>query len=363
MLSIVTIVGHLPAISHSIDIHLKLCAGGVGKPPREEKPQKPSMAQTHSEVAAQWHPIKNNGKQPTDFSAGSMERIVWICDHGCPSCGRPHEWEAEIARRTRPGMPTGCPICSGRKCCECSSLAAQRSDLMREWDWEANAELDPKQISLSSNRRVAWSCSRHGTWVTQVAGRVAGSGCPECANERKRGKRVPRGLLRDEHPELVKQLHPTKNAHIDLDMLTSGSHKRAVWVCNNCQDDPPGCPHPREWEAFIINRALLGSGCPYCSGRKVCPCKSLAQLVPEVAAQWHPTRNGDKQPDQYGPYSHHKVWWQHLCEQTGQLHEWQAVIGCRSISWELLQLIRCPHCYERVRGKLAGRRKASLVKR
>ena len=136
---------------------------------------------------------------------------------------------------------------------------------MREWDWEANAELDPRQISLGSTIRVAWSCSRHGTWVAEVRTRVAGSGCRKCAIEIRR--RVPRGLLRDEHPDLVKQLHPTKNAHIDLDKVTSGSDRKAVWVCTECQNDPLLCPHPREWEATISNRTQRGSGCPYCTGK------------------------------------------------------------------------------------------------
>ena len=161
---------------------------------------------------------------------------------------------------------------------------------------------------------------------------------------RKRGKRVPRGLLRDERPELVKQLHPTKNAHIDLDKVTFCSAKTAVWVCTECKDDPPGCPHPKEWEATIKDRTLLGSGCPYCAGKRVCPCKSLAQLAPALAVQWHPTSNGDKQPDQYSLYSNRKVWWQHLCEETQQLHEWQAAIFSRVNTWQKMQLLSCPHC-------------------
>ena len=182
----------------------------------------------------------------------------------------PHEWEAAIYNRAKCGMPIGCPFCAGQNCCECSSLAAQRPDLIREWDWEANAELDPMQISLGSTIRVAWSCSGYGTWVAEVRMRVAGSGCHKCAIEKRGRRRVPRGLLRDEHADLVKQLHPTKNAHIDLDKVTSGSIISALWVCKICQDVPPGCSYPREWEAPIQNRTLAGSGCPYRAGHRVC---------------------------------------------------------------------------------------------
>ena len=321
--------------------------------------RKCNLAETHPELAAQWHPTKNR-KQPTDFTAGSPLKVWWVCKEGCASCGRPHEWEARILKRTSVRMPTGCPVCSGLKCCECSSLAAQRPDLMRDWDWEANAELDPKQISLGSGRRVKWSCNRHGTWITTVQSRTdLGTGCPGCAVE-KRGKRVPRGLLKDEYPELVKQLHTTKNGHMDLDKVTSGSRMKAVWVCTMCQDDPPGCPHPRDWEATIHSRTIIGSGCPYCAGMKVCPCKSLAELVPDVAAQWHPTKNGGKRSDQYGQYSNQKVWWQHYCAETGQLHEWAAAINNRVHAWHAAQLLSCPKCSLSVKRGLISRRTAKL---
>ena len=54
-------------------------------------------------------------------------------------------------------------------------------------------------------------------------------------------------LLKHEHPELVAQLHPTKNAHIDLDKVTSGSQKSAVWVCHERKTtwmEFSSCMHP-----------------------------------------------------------------------------------------------------------------------
>ena len=115
---------------------------------------KPSIEETLSKLAAQWHPTKNNGKQPTNFTAGSAVKVWWICNKVCASCARPHAWEAMICRRATPGTPTGCPLCARRKCCESSSFAAQRSNLMRQWDWDANADLDPRQIALSSNKSI-----------------------------------------------------------------------------------------------------------------------------------------------------------------------------------------------------------------
>ena len=322
-------------------------------------PKKPSLAVTHPELARQWHPIKNGGKRAEDFRAGSGFSAVWLCPTPCSSCGKAHEWEARISNRAKAGNPTGCPFCWGLRVCTCSSLATTKPDLMARWDYAANESLDPEQISVSSSKKVSWVCSLHGSWLATVKRRAAGTGCPDCANLNKRGHASNRGLLKDEHPELVAQLHLTENEHLDLDKLTSGSRKKAVWVCHERQNAPPGCSHAHEWTALIRDRTgrtkREGSGCPWCFGLLVCLCNSLAVKAPEVAAQWHPTRNGDKRPDQYGAYSHEMVWWQHVSELTGELHEWRASIMGRVATWNINNRLSCRQCRREEHQKLIKR--------
>jgi very-short-patch-repair endonuclease len=60
---------------------------------------------------------------------------------------------------------------------------------------------------------------------------------------------------------------------------------------------------------------------------------------PEVAAQWHPTKNGDLRPSDVSFGTHTKVWW--LCPKTcteGCLHEWEATIKSRTNGRG------CPYC-------------------
>ena len=226
---------------------------------------------------------------------------------------------------------------------------------MARWDYAANGGLDPEQIGVSSNRKVSWVCSLHGPWLATVKSRAAGTGCPGCANLNSSRNASNRGLLKDEHPELIAQLQPTKNEHLDLDKVTSGSGLKAVWVCRERKNAPLGCTHAHEWSATILNRTSLGCGCPFCSGRVVCPCKSLAVKAPEVAAQWHPTRNGDKLPDQVAAYSHVIVWWQHVSELTGEVHEWKAAVTARVACWGAEGRLSCPKCYSERRVKLIAR--------
>ena len=57
---------------------------------------------------------------------------------------------------------------------------------------------------------------------------------------------------------------------------------------------------------------------------------SLKNNFPDVAAQWHPTKNGNKKPENFTPGSTEKVHWR--CERG---HEWEAVIKDRS-GWDWL---------------------------
>ena len=41
------------------------------------------------ELVAEWHPTKNEGKQPKDFSFGSNTKVWWQCDQG-------HEWQSAL---------------------------------------------------------------------------------------------------------------------------------------------------------------------------------------------------------------------------------------------------------------------------
>jgi len=61
---------------------------------------------------------------------------------------------------------------------------------------------------------------------------------------------------------------------------------------------------------------------------------SLAERSPTIAAEWHPTLNGDLTPADVSFSKKAKAWW--LCAGCG--HEWQAIIGNR-VRWP-----GCPHC-------------------
>ena len=83
-----------------------------------------SLAETHPEVAKQWHPTKNGDLSPKDFTPGSGKKVWWKCDKG-----EDHEWRTKIIKRTYGGK---CPICSGRKIVKSNSLATVNPELSKQ---------------------------------------------------------------------------------------------------------------------------------------------------------------------------------------------------------------------------------------
>ena len=66
---------------------------------------------------------------------------------------------------------------------------------------------------------------------------------------------------------------------------------------------------------------------PFCAGRRVSFTNSLKVLFPEVAAEWHPKRNGKLRAADVVAGAGKKVWWK--CRASPD-HEWQATVQQRT---------------------------------
>ena len=267
-----------------------------------------SLAEERPDLARQWNPDSNGSHNPNSVSAASGFVASWRCEKGCEHCGLPHEWRARVTHRSQLG--TGCPFCSGRKTCKCQSLAARHPELMKQWDWDGNQDIDPYSVGCYSSKKVSWTCTEHGQWDATPAMRAnRKTGCPECARQRRSGPRPQRGLLRDELPDVYAELHPTKHSGIDSETLTCGSPRKVWWLCRSDGSRPEGCEHEHAWEAQVHSRCskLRPAGCPFCSGERVCPCKSFAMLHPDLLQYWDSNHAGALDPCWVGAQSNRKV--------------------------------------------------------
>jgi hypothetical protein len=246
---------------------------------------------------------------PKYFLPGSNKKVWWKCSEG-----NDHEWEAQIADRCL--NHTGCAICSNKKTVFSNCLANLNPELAKQWHPTKNGSLTPFDVGVGSNKKVWWKCSKGNDheWRTSIVHRSERKqSCPICSNK----KIVFSNCLANLNPELTKQWHSTKNEKLTPYNVGVGSNKKAWWKC------PKGDDHV--WKAMIINRHK-GIGCPICSNQKVTKSNSLATTNPDLAREWHPTKNGDLNPSEVSIGSGKKVWWK--CSKN-EKHEWQSVIKNR----------------------------------
>ena len=118
---------------------------------------------------------------------------------------------------------------------------------------------------------------------------------------------------------LVDQWHPTANGDLTPADVPAGSGMMIWWQCAARPD--------HEWPAQVRSRTLRGTGCRFCTHRAVATSEKLTTTHPDIAAQWHPDRNGNKKPDDYTYGSHYEAWWQ--CKRF-RGHVWRARISSRT---------------------------------
>ena len=96
------------------------------------------------------------------------------------------------------------------------------------------------------------------------------------------------------------------------------------------------CGH--EWKAHIHNRTKPKNptGCPYCANKYVDDTNSLESKFPEIAEEWHKTKNGNLNPKKIVWCSYKKVWWLGKCG-----HEWETLIRTRT---RTIRPAGCPVC-------------------
>jgi hypothetical protein len=133
------------------------------------------------------------------------------------------------------------------------SLAELYKDLKLEWHYEKNAPLTPENFTPSASANVWWKCPNGHEYKSFLYNRIKGVGCPYCA-----GKKVSLdNNLAVKAPKLINEWHFKKNDLLRPENIYYRTTKKVWWICAK----------GHEWQATPQKR-VLGSGCPYCAGRK-----------------------------------------------------------------------------------------------
>lgn len=271
-----------------------------------------SLSESHPELVSEWHPNKNLLHTPDSVTHGSNMKIWWLCPVG-------HSYEVSPKERTSKAKQ-GCPYCSNRRILSgFNDLATIRPTLAKQWNSEKNHDISPSQIAPNSTRKFWWICEKGHEFESSPRGRR--DSCAYCL-----GLKLLAGYndLVSVNPELAKEWDTQKNSLKPYEVLATANEKY-FWKCMN----------GHSWQATVASRKN-GRGCPVCVSRTiVAGVNDLATIHPEIAAEWHPTLNGEVQANSVSRSSGRKVWW--LCSNG---HEYEMTIANRTSKAKQ----GCPYC-------------------
>lgn len=334
------------------------------------------------DIALEWNSEKNTGLMPTDVTQFSNKKIWWTCIAG-------HTWKTSISHRSN---GRGCPICTSERRKSFPEIAIYYYSLqcfdkvisgykVKEMNgFEIDVYIPTLKIGIEYDGQ-AWHkemsrdnekdriCYEQGISLM----RIREPECPELNNQfnniimidlsiqsqeiaiRQIFKNIQLhhtqtvqpniDLKRDLYsirelmvfsikenslaslsPGLVKEWNFDKNGSLTPERVANSSNKIVWWKCKN----------NHEWESKINNRTSENkNGCPYCSGNRVLAgTNDLESVYPDLAREWHKTKNGDLKPSQVFRSSGKDAWW--VCEKG---HEFLRSPNRRE------QNPKCPICY------------------
>ena len=176
-------------------------------------------------VASYWDTAKN-GVTADQVLAGSGARRHWLC----PTCN--HSWPATVQKKTQNN--SGCPKCAKKSAGHTRqpTLTASNHPVMVEFDHSRNqaAGLDPDKITLGSNKKVHWVCSKcpkgqpHLYMASPKMRTSQKRGCPYCSSRQA----CICNSLQSLYPALAAEWDTARNG-VGPDQILHMSHRLAYW--------------------------------------------------------------------------------------------------------------------------------------
>ena len=251
------------------------------------------LATTDPDIASMWHSTLNGDLSPTMVRRGSHKMIWWLCPEG-------HPFDLTVNTLvTRKGR---CPVCNGRRLLiGANDLKAMSPNIALDWDEKKNG-VPASQVLNGGNKLDWWKCHVCGyEWQESRTVRTfTQKGCPCCTNYV-----VIPGIndLATTDSDIAAEWDYSRNGEVTPQQVTRGKDFAAWWICPHCGES---------YDLEIYKRTgPQHQGCPYCAGKRVGKSNNLATCFPRIAAEWHPTKNGNKRPEDFTYGSHKAVWW--LC--------------------------------------------------
>lgn len=269
------------------------------------------LTTVNPKLVAEWHPNKNDILSLDSIYANSGKKAWWQCS----TCG--YAWEAVIASRN---AGRGCPNCAGKVPNETNSLVSLYPEIAKQYSPKNN--LPVEAMTCISHRKVWWKCdvNTEHEWEAMVMNRVRQKdGCPYCSGRYA----TKENNLAVKYPELAAEFNLEKNFPLTPYTVTPSSPRKFWWKCEK----------EHEWQSARVRTGQI-QNCPYCVGKKATHDNNLSITHPELAKEYHTTKNKvPLEATRHG--SADKRWW--ICSKS---HEWEARVASRTRK----KAAGCPEC-------------------
>jgi hypothetical protein len=195
-------------------------------------------------LCEEWDDEKNGHLSSDAIACHSHKSFWWKCPRG-------HHYQATTANRVK---GNGCPYCAGKRpILGETDFRTVHPELMPEWEFERNGNLQPEDIVANSHKKIWWHCKNGHSWQTAAYLRHIGHNCSYCQGLLAAPGETDIGTI---NPDLLAEWDFERNGALLPETLKQYSNKKVWWKCKN----------GHHWLSTVGARNS-GSQCPYCIGK------------------------------------------------------------------------------------------------
>ena len=238
-----------------------------------------------------------------------LSKLGWSALEPYPG-DKDKKWQVSCPKNHKVTIRWGTFALNAQPCKDCRhpSLADTHPHLLSWWNYEANGNLSPENVTKGMDIKVFWKCPVGHSPKVLISSmtRKSGPGCGICS-----GNEVAEGVndLQSQAPDLLR-FWDSKSNKTKPNKVYFRTQQELTWVCTN--------KHKFVMSAWKLSRNLArglkhgSEGCKYCAHRDVWEgWNDLKTIAPHLLNDYIRGKN-KKAPHEVCAYTSEEYWWQ--CE-------------------------------------------------
>src|SRR6202789_1432148 len=281
------------------------------------------ITETHPDKIKFWDYSRNTVK-PSQFNYCDTTKVWWVCD-----VDSDHAWYQSVEVFCK--RQADCMYCTRRPVPDHVRLSTKYPNIARQWHPEHNQHLSPDNVRALAKRTAWWTCQKVADhqWCALVYARTKlQEGCPYCLSSNVEYRKSLAACA----PDLADWWSEEDNPGLPPKNVLATSSVVVRWCCGTYGEE---LKLGHKFSARVDSMVERGPVCHICNRDYHTPSVLLAQGFPDLAVQWHKSKNRDLTPEDVKCGSGMLVWWQ--CD-VAKDHEWRTSVngrtatdaGCRS---------------------------------